>query len=124
MTKETSKTVLDFLPELQEALQHSGGTHTVKDVARMVLNEEAQLWVEGDGLIVTEIEQYPQGPVLNFWLAAGEMNDVLAQLPEIYEWGREVGCEKATMTGRRGWERVLAHDGWERTPLVHFKRDL
>lgn len=121
---ETSKTVLDFLPQLEEALGHAGNTHTPQDVAEMVLSGEAQLWVEGDGLMITEVEEYPNGPVLRCWLAAGEMDDVLALLPRIYGYGRYRGCEEVVMTGRKGWKRVLADEGWEDTNLVNMKKAL
>lgn len=124
MVTETSKTILDFLPQLEEALDRAGNTHTARDVARMIVQGDAQLWLRDGGMIVTEVEDYPRGPVLRFWLAAGDKDDILDLLPEVYEWGREVGCKKATMLGRKGWGRVLADDGWEASPLVHFTRAL
>lgn len=124
MTTTNDKTILDFLPELQKALDYAGGTHKPQDVAKRVLDRYAQLWVRGNGLIVTEIDLYPEGPVLNFWLAAGDLDDVLDLLPDIYEWGRGRGCERATMLGRKGWGRVLADDGWGPSSLVHYTKDL
>lgn len=121
---ETDKTVLDFLPQLKTALDHAGNTHTIQDVAELVLAGQAELWVEGDGLIITEIEEYPQGPVLRCWLAAGDMDDVLSLLPRVYGYGRWRGCEKVTMLGRKGWKRVLADEGWEDTNLVQMERNI
>ena len=120
----TNKTILDFLPELEEALEHAGDTHTPQDVAEMVLRGDAQLWVEGDGLIITEVEEYPNGPVLNIWLAAGDMDDVLSLLPQVYGFGRWRECKTVTTLGRKGWKRVLAEDGWEDTELVYLEREL
>lgn len=121
---DTDLTIEDFLPQLEEALGMSGGTHDPEDVVARIQDGRAQLWVQNEGLVITEVEQYPNGPVLNFWLAAGEKDDILSLLPRIYGWGRHIGCERATMLGRKGWERVLADDGWERSQLVHFTRDL
>lgn len=119
-----NKTVLDFLPQLQEALDYAGNTHTPEDVAERILSGEAQLWVGGDGLIVSEVEEYPEGPVLNLWLAAGDKDDILALLPRVYGFGRWRGCERATVLGRKGWKRVLEPDGWQDTELVYLEREL
>lgn len=100
------------LSGLVEALERGGSTHTVEDVLRQVEAGEAKLWVRGAALIVTEIHQTPQVKVLHFWLATGSLDEVVALSREVLEWGRAQGCEQATLAGRRGWERVLASEGW------------
>lgn len=118
------KTVADFLPKLERALALAGDTHTVADVAYEVETGEAQLWVEGDGMLVTQIDFKPRERILIFWLAAGDMDDVL-KLEEIASaWGREVGCTRAQMAGRRGWERALADRGWQRAPVTMYEKAL
>ena len=122
---EQERTVLDFLPQIQKALDLGGNTHTVQDVADAVLSGHAQLWTAGDGLVVTQVQDHPQGRELVFWIAAGSLEDVLDLAPGIYEWGREIGCVMATFTGRRGWARPLVEHGWKvNQEMVIYQKDL
>jgi hypothetical protein len=36
-------------------------------------------------------------------------------------WGREQGCEKVTVMGRKGWERALAADGYRPAAVLLMK---
>lgn len=101
-----------FRPGVEEALAHGGDTHSVEDMAELILSGRAQLWVQRDALIVTEIRDYPQKRVLRFWLATGDLEDCIALHRHIMEWGREKGCNLAIITGRRGWIKPLRSEGW------------
>lgn len=102
------------LEGLEKALSHSLGTHTVGDVVRQILDGEAQLWEEPDALIVTEVQQTPRKRVLHFWLATGDMTAVVDLHHRILRWGREeMGCDVATLSGRKGWTKALEEHGWE-----------
>lgn len=97
---------------LEKALSLAGGTHTMRDLLAQLDRNEARLWVRDGAAIVTEIQQTPQMRVCHFWLAAGDLDSVVALSRDILEWAREIGCKRATLAGRRGWERVLAGEGW------------
>lgn len=124
MIAAPERTVEDFLPKLEKALELAGDTHTVADVAYEVERGEAQLWVEGDGMLVTQLDYKPHEVILIFWLAAGDMEDVLGLEELASAWGREIGCTRARMTGRKGWARVLADRGWEQAPAVMYEKAL
>lgn len=112
------------LAGLEEALGHGIGTHTVGDVVQQILEGNAQLWEELDALIVTEVQQTPRRRVLHFWLATGDMRAVVDLHERILRWGREeMGCDVATLSGRRGWTRALEAHGWEPAMTV-LSRDL
>jgi hypothetical protein len=100
------------IEKLTEALALAGGTHTLADVVAQLDAGTAQFWADGDSCLVTEVVDAPRKRVLRFWLAAGELEPCLALSRKALEWGREQGCEIATFTGRRGWERVLGAEGW------------
>lgn len=100
---------------IERALREGGSTHTVEDVLRQIEAGKAQLWVRDNALIVTEIHETPRASILHFWLATGKMEPVLELHREVMEWGRTQGCDRATLTGRRGWLRVLAGLGWRET---------
>lgn len=106
---------------LSRALELGGGTHTLTDVLDQIEAGEAQLWRDGDSAIVTEIVIYPRKKVLHFWLVAGELETVIRLSRLAMEWGKGEGCESATGTGRRGWVRALAKEGWTLTHTLISK---
>ena len=97
---------------LQKALEYGGGTHRLDDVVRMLKAGEARLWEQGDGCIVTEVEQYPQLKAVRYWLIFGELKQCLALEDQINEWAIGEGCTVAVASGRKGWGRVAAPTGW------------
>lgn len=110
-------------PQLEEALAHGGGTHSLGDVAAAIDVGTAQLWESPGALLVTEVNVGPRLKELHFWLAAGELDAVLALADIVMDWGREIGCQVATLTGRKGWERVMKRRGWD-SQLVTMGRML
>jgi hypothetical protein len=97
-------------------LAYGGCTHTLRDVMDQIHMGEAYLFENVDGLIVVEVNDTPRKRVLHFWLAVGNMDAVIALSYEALVWGKGIGCHMATMAGRKGWERVLASEGW--TPAL------
>ena len=97
---------------IEAALAYSGGTHTFEDVAAGIESGRMQLWPADDGCIVTEIQVFPRKLVLNFFLAGGDLARLLDMVADVEEWARGQGCTAAEMTGRKGWERVLAARGY------------
>lgn len=111
------------LDGLSAALKYGGGTHTLEDVAAQIASGDAQVWAEADAMLVTEIHDTPRKRVLHFWLATGELKDVIALSHKVEDWGRDMGCTAATLTGRKGWERALRSEGWKPT-LTVLQREL
>lgn len=107
---------------LKDALAHGGGSHTIADVAELIRQGHAQLWTSEGAAIVTEVHDTPQLRRLHFWLATGELPAVIELSEKIIEWGRAQGCHRATLAGRRGWERALGPK-W-RPELTVMGRDL
>jgi hypothetical protein len=66
---------------------------------------------------------YPQGRVVRFWLAAGELEPVIALSRQIYPWAKKLGCVSAAMAGRKGWTKALQSEEWAPT-LVLYERAL
>ena len=97
---------------LEAALEIGGSTHDLEHVFAAVTQGLAQLWVEGPCVIVTEVNDTPNETELHFWLAAGTLAEVIDLSNKVIEWGREVGCTVATLSGRRGWAKALANEGW------------
>ena len=112
-----------MIDKIREALEYGHGTHTVQDLMTEVEQGHARAWVEQDNVIIARIEEYPQKRILCFWLAAGELEPLLEMAKEVYEWGREEGCDMARMIGRRGWKKPLQEHGWG-VSLVEYTKEL
>lgn len=98
---------------LEKALLYAGGTHTIGDVADAIERGDCKLWVEEGAAIVTQLVDEPRKRVVHFWLAAGELEPVVALSNKIIEWAKENGCVRATLAGRKGWVKALAPEGWK-----------
>lgn len=102
------------LARLERALSWGGPTHTVADVVQRVRDGRASWWESdnGDGIIVTEAEQFPLVKVLRYWLIAGDLKECLALEDRINREAVANGCEVAVAAGRKGWLRAAAPIGW------------
>ena len=99
-------------PWIEAALEYSGGTHDFIDVAEGIYKGTMQLWPTPKGCIVTEIVVYPRKRMLNVFLGAGELDQILDMHQDVIQWAKLQGCEALTMTGRAGWKKPLAKHGW------------
>lgn len=109
--------------QLEAALAHGGGAHSLEDVADAVARHDAQIWEAPGALLITEVHNAPQLKELHFWLAAGELEPVLALSEHVMIWGRALGCTAATLTGRKGWTKVMQRRGWN-SQMVTMGRKL
>ena len=107
----------DYRTRIESALAYGGGTHEFEDVVASVLKEKMQVWVNNDSIAITEIIVYPRKKTLHCFLAAGKAKDIIEMMPSAAAWGRAYGCTKFTISGRKGWSRVLAKHGW--TPILY-----
>lgn len=72
----------------------------------------AQLWPGAASCIVTQCVLAPHGPSIHGWLGGGDLADLVSLTPGIEAFGRAMGCEWATIEGRRGWARVYGPFGY------------
>jgi hypothetical protein len=101
-----------LLHRLERALAYGGNTHTVNDVLDAVARGDAQMIGDAKGLLVTELQHYPQMAAIRIWLASGELRACLDLLPQVERFAREVGARRLDVVGRMGWARALATRGW------------
>lgn len=99
--------------QIQKALDLAGNTHTVEDLLLEVLSGNAKMWETENSIIIASILEFPQKRVLEMWVAAGELNEILEAAEKVYQWGRDHGCTLAVISGRKGWTKPLASHGWE-----------
>jgi len=106
-------------PWLDAALAHAGRTHSLDDVRAAVACGEARLWAGARSALVAAVERDPGELRLLIWLAGGERQELEDEiLPRAEAWGRDMGCRRALVIGRAGWERTLKSQGY--APLARI----
>lgn len=108
---------------IEAALEYSGGTHNFDDVKQAIIEGRMQLWPAPNSAAVTEIVEYARKKVLHVFLAGGDLAEVVDGIESVADWGRKQGCHSMTISGRKGWERVLDKHGF-RPVLVTMERGL
>ena len=101
---------------IQSALNKGGNTHEFKDIVDGIISDNMQLWLGANGCAITEIVVYPNKKVLHVFLAGGDKGLGIEQITDMHddaiEFGKQQGCVGMTVTGRKGWKKVLQSRGW------------
>lgn len=102
---------LELCCHVRNALRRTGDdTYDLSDVLDCIQRGDAQWWPLPNAAIVTEIEDTPRKRILRYWLAGGDLKELIGQTIHIERWAREHGCTSAIIVGRGGWPRVLPGD--------------
>lgn len=105
-------------PHIQAALDAGGNTHSLDDVFTGLISGEYQFWHTPDAYCVTEVCEYPQKKVFNFWLAGGNVRSLMGSIePIAREYARNAGCSecRSVMVDREGWDKFVPagyEKGW------------
>ena len=91
---------------LEPALEYDG-TYNMQDVADCIDSCTMQLWTSDNSAVVTQVQIFPRMRVLHIFLAAGDLADLETITPRIQKFAEDMGCQKITLTGRRGWSRTF-----------------
>jgi len=95
---------------VEAALEYSGGTHGIEDIAEGLKSGRFQLWPADNSVIVTEIIVYPRLKNLHFFLAGGDLDELRLMQPLVESWGKDMGCTRVSLAGRKGWEKTFLKD--------------
>lgn len=102
-------------PWLAAALARGDRAGLSRDELKALLLEgQAMLWPGEGGALVTQCVIRPEGRFLHCWLGAGSLRGLLELRPGVEAWGRVMGCQIASLEGRRGWDRVFRPFGYVR----------
>lgn len=75
--------------------------------------DEAQFWPGEQSAVVTEVIRLPKVKALHVWLAGGEMGELIDRmLPAVEAFAKAAGCDRLSIAGRDGWERMLKNKGY------------
>lgn len=106
---------------IQSALDKGSNTHSFIDVVEGVLSGQMQLWGGENGCAVTEIVVYPNKKVLHVFLAGGKLEQITDMHADAVKWAKTQGCDGMTLSGRKGWVKILNKDGWKEQQVVMAK---
>ena len=95
---------------MEAALEYSGGTHGIEDIAEGLEAGKFQLWPAENSVIVTQINVYPRLKNLHFFLAGGDLDEIQLMHPLIEQWGKSMGCTRVSLAGRQGWAKTFLKD--------------
>lgn len=106
-------------PHIAAALEHSGDTHTPQDVLEMIQRGEVNLYVGDNSAVVTQDLDMPTGKQLHFWLAGGNLNELIKIEKDVEHAAKARGIRRISIIGRRGWRKRL--DGFRETGVILTK---
>ena len=106
---------------IESALDKGGNTHSFKDIVDGVISGTLQLWAGEKGCAVTEIVVYPNKKVLNVFLAGGKLEQITDMQEDAVKWAKEQGCDGMSLSGRKGWIKILNKTGWKPLQTVLAK---
>lgn len=106
-------------PHIIAALHHAGDTHEPRDVIDMILDGMAELFVGEDCAVVTQEIELPIGIQLHFWLAGGDLDELVRIQRDIETAARSRGIRRISIIGRRGWRAKL--DGYREAGVILVK---
>lgn len=99
---------------IEDALAYDGGFHLIEDIERFISEGTAHFWPGKQSAVITQFWEFPRCKALNYWLAGGDMAELLTEMqPQIEAWGRAQGCGRIIIAGRKGWERAMAPHGFK-----------
>jgi len=111
------------LPFLQPAIDRAGGAYDAEYVWDRIADETVRFWPYRNSAVVTRVEQLPNGErQIYWWLAGGDLDEILAMHDPIIEWARGEGCTRSEMVCRRGFAKPLKDLDYQETAVTLTRR--
>jgi hypothetical protein len=89
-------------------MEKGGNTHTKEQIRALIESGDAQLHPLPHGAIVTCLLNHPSGVrELNYWLAGGELGELLAGERLTTKWAESMDCDRVSISGRLGWKKYF-----------------
>ena len=103
----------DGISHLVDSVTERASMYTTDEIRGHLIRGTAQLWLAVSGglraICITQICTYKRKEC-NILVCAGDGARAWVHLLEqIGDWARAEGCEAMTLTGRKGWKKLLPH---------------
>ncbi len=102
---------------IEKAIEYQD-SYTINDVEDKIRNGIALLWPGKETAIVTEFVIFPRKKVLHILCIAGKYEEVEEIYKSIENHAREIGIDKITGIGRKGWFKKVKHLGFEKEYMI------
>lgn len=106
--------------ELDRVLEKFGGFWSVEDILDNIEKGTMQSFAEGDTWVITQVFDFPRKKVLDITLVYGDLAEARELESKVEEYGRSIGAELITATGRLGWTKEL-HGDWKILGAVYIR---
>jgi hypothetical protein len=94
------------------ALLKAGDLLTVDNLRELALAGRVQWWGDERAAVATEVLTYPRRRILNLFMAAGELHEILALQADLDAFAKGMGCSHMAAHGRPAWGLVGKPLGW------------
>lgn len=112
-------------PLVRKAIDYVDSGYRSEDILKRLVTSEMQLWIvnEYEAAAVTMLSIYPQFKSCLVVALAGDNLDSWFDdlMSKIEDWADMMGCKYVEEYGRKGWQRVGAHRGYEHVWTVMRK---
>ena len=108
----------EIIRRIQKALDIDG-THDWEDVREMLVDGRAQIFWNEHGAWITEILTMPKKRLLNVWIVAGELPEVMQVQEQVERFALTMTCDGIIVKGARfGWRDIAKEYGWTEHALM------
>jgi len=106
---------------LSDALEYGDGMSDINDVRDSLAKNQADLWVGEKSAIVTQVMETHKAKALLYYLAGGDLKELIKMTEHIENLAKDMGCSKVLINGRAGWGKALG--GYKERTRV-FEKEL
>ena len=92
--------------------------YALEDLENGIENGQFQLWPASESIMITEVVTYPQKRIMNLLFCGGDVEELLAMLPEFERFATYFGCSRLYGGGRKGWQRFLKRHGFVEEHMI------
>ena len=92
--------------------------YALEDIENGIQNGQFQLWPASESIMITEVVTYPQKRIMNLLFCGGDVEELLAMLPEFERFATYFGCSRLYGGGRKGWQRFLKRHGFVEEHMI------
>lgn len=92
--------------------------YALEDIENVIENGQFQLWPASESIMITEVVTYPQKRIMNLLFCGGDVEELLAMLPEFERFATYFGCSRLYGGGRKGWQRFLKRHGFVEEHMI------
>lgn len=105
-------------PWIEKAIKHQD-MYNIDDVENQIRKGFFTLWPGKNSAIITEIVVFPQIKIMNLLFCGGDYSELQSIVDtSIEQFAKQLGIQRLSGGGRKGWIRKLKHLGWKNEHII------